>query len=70
MKVRVDRQKCKGYALCLGTAPEVFDLDEAGRALVLGPVADAVPAELEDTVRRAALLCPEGAIDLQGGASS
>lgn len=67
MKAQVDRQKCKGYALCLGFVPEVFDLDLAGRAALVGPAAESVPVELEDAVRKVALLCPEGAIELEVG---
>ena len=65
MRVRVDRSKCKGYGLCAGTCPEVFDLDEAGKAVVLDAAADHVPTEAVESARKAALLCPERAIEVE-----
>lgn len=64
MRVRVDRLRCKGYGLCAGTCPEVFDLDEAGKAVVLDAAANQVPAEVVESARKAALLCPERAIEV------
>ncbi len=62
MKVRVDRMKCKGYELCIGEAPEVFDVDDSGKAFILDGYADAVPSELAGAVREAEFVCPEHAI--------
>jgi ferredoxin len=59
MKVRVDTEKCAGFGICLGIAPEVFELHEDGYAVVL---VSEVPPELDDTVRRAANQCPAQAI--------
>jgi ferredoxin len=41
------------------TVPAVFEMDEREHGAVVG---DHVPAELEDEVRRAVVLCPEEAI--------
>jgi ferredoxin len=65
MKVRVNRAKCKGYGLCVGESPAVFDLDESGKAFVVDAFADGIPTELVDAVRKAELLCPERAIELE-----
>ena len=59
MKVEVDSGRCQGHARCNVMCPEVFDLDDAGYAVVR----DAhVPAALEDDVLDAVANCPEQAI--------
>lgn len=65
MKVRIDNDLCAGFGICVGIAPEVFELHEDGYATVL---VDEVPAELEDLVRRAASQCPAQAILLSDAA--
>lgn len=67
LKVSVDRGRCCGYAVCVGICPEVFDLDEDGLARVL---LDDVPAGLEETLRFAAMSCPEAAINVHSPASA
>ena len=37
MKVRVDRNLCRGLGNCVVLAPTVFRLDEANKALVTDP---------------------------------
>lgn len=61
MKVHVDKGICAGFSVCLGLAPEVFELHDDGYAIVL---VSEVPAELEDAVRTAVSQCPSGAISL------
>lgn len=61
MKVRVDRDICAGFGVCLGLAPEVFELHDDGYAIVL---VDEVPAEFEEAVRKAVIQCPSNAISL------
>ena len=65
MKVRVERSKCEGHALCNGQAPELFTLDDDGYSNVDLKV---VPAGTEDAARRGALACPERAISVEDGA--
>ncbi len=62
MKVRVDQIKCKGYELCMGEAPDVFEIDDTGKAFILDAYAEHVPAELAGVVREAEFVCPEHAI--------
>jgi len=38
VKVIVLRERCTGLANCIGVAPEVFDLDKEGKAVVLDPL--------------------------------
>lgn len=62
MRVRVIEERCQGHTLCNATAPEVFHLrDEDGHSYVDDPV---VPPEQEHLARRAALGCPEQAIEI------
>lgn len=62
MRVRVVENMCQGHTLCAGAAPELFKLrEEDGHAYVDDSV---VPPGLEDKARRAALACPERAIEI------
>ena len=63
MNIRLDLAKCQGYGNCVFAAPQVFDLDEAGKAVVL--VAD-VTDELVSQARDAIADCPARAIELAG----
>ena len=61
MKVVVDYDVCASNAVCMGIAPEVFEVRDDGYLYVL----DEEPAEeLWDRVRMAANNCPTGAISL------
>lgn len=64
MYVTVDSNKCQGHLRCLDAAPNVFDADEEGYAVITTPDA-LVPAQDEDAVRLAARNCPERAITVQ-----
>ncbi|HBV32926.1 TPA: ferredoxin [Patescibacteria group bacterium] len=35
MRIRVDRELCIGAASCLALLPEVFELDEEGKAVII-----------------------------------
>jgi len=61
VKVAVDADVCAGFAHCWALCPDVFELSDAGYAVV---IVDEVPPELEDTVRTAAQNCPTRAITL------
>ena len=63
MKVRYDRNACQGHNRCYLLAPELFDVDDEGYAVLL--VEGEVPAELEQKARLAADNCPEYAISLE-----
>ncbi len=62
MKVRYDRDACQGHNRCYLLAPEVFDVDDEGYAILL--IDGEVPPELEAKARLAADNCPEYAITL------
>ena len=60
MQIEFDRSKCVGHNRCYLLAPELFDVDDEGYAVVRidGPV----PASLEAKAQLAADNCPEYAI--------
>nr|BAA84714.1 ferredoxin [Nocardioides sp.]BAA94713.1 ferredoxin [Nocardioides sp. KP7] len=61
MRVDVDPQRCCGYRLCVETAPDVFQINAIGKAVV---ALDPIPTERHDAVRAAARECPGAAITL------
>jgi ferredoxin len=61
VKAVVDPDVCAGFAHCWALCPEVFELTDAGYAVV---IVDEIPPELEDTVRTAEQNCPTRAITL------
>ena len=62
MRVHLDAEKCQGHNRCYALAPELFDVDDYGQAMLL--VEGDVPAELQDKARLAASNCPEYAITI------
>ena len=67
MKVHINPDICAGFGICLGIAPEVFELHDDGYAIVL---ASEVKPEDEDAMRRAVSQCPSQAISLSEDASA
>ncbi|ADJ48947.1 ferredoxin [Amycolatopsis mediterranei S699] len=62
MKVSVDQEKCCAAGTCAMVAPGVFDQrDEDGIVVLL---LSEPPADLHDSVREAASVCPAMAIHL------
>lgn len=59
-RVRVDPHLCEGHALCIDTAPEVFDLSDDDVATCAERPAD----ELWEKVLAAVDACPRGAISV------
>jgi ferredoxin len=59
MRVEVDRDRCEGNAVCLGIAPDVFDLDDDDYAVVK---ADPVPEGQEDIAEQSIAECPRAAL--------
>lgn len=60
MRAKVDRDLCIGSAMCVATAPDVFELDDEG----LSRVVDAEAGD-EDLLREAAEGCPVQAVILE-----
>lgn len=59
--VMINGAKCQGHGRCAMIAPSLFDLDDAGQALVL---LDPVPGSDLPDVEEAVMSCPEQAIAL------
>lgn len=63
MKVVVDWAACQDHGQCCFAAPEVFQLDDAGKMVVLNENPD---ESLRDKVEEAADVCPLQAITIEG----
>jgi ferredoxin len=61
IEVRVDRSLCIGSGDCVDTAPNVFQLDEEDKAVVVDP-----DGASEDEILQAAANCPVSAIFVVG----
>lgn len=62
MKINYDRDACQGHNRCYLLAPDVFDVDDEGYAILR--IDGEVPAELEAKARLTADNCPEYAITI------
>lgn len=62
MKIKYNRDACQGHNRCYMLAPEIFDTDDEGYAILL--INGAVPSELEEKAQLAADNCPEYAIEI------
>ena len=60
-RVAVDADRCVGHGRCYTLAPDVFDADEVGHAIVL---VEDVSGELQKQAADAECNCPEDAITL------
>ena len=59
MEVGVDFDQCEANGICVGIAPDIFDLNDNDELVVAsGPV----PADRENDVRDAILQCPKAAL--------
>ena len=63
MKLRLDSVRCTGHGRCYALAPELFDEDAEGRAILLTAE---VPPEHREEAQRAIDNCPEEAISSSG----
>jgi ferredoxin len=61
MRVEVDRDLCESNAVCVGIAPDVFDLGDDDLAAVR---VDEVPPDRQADVREAVAMCPKIALTL------
>ena len=68
MRVVLDQERCQGHNRCYALAPEIFDVDDYGVAVLLHE--GEVPIGLEDKARLAIANCPEFAISLADDASA
>jgi ferredoxin len=64
MKAIVDKDLCAGCGICVDVCPEVFELDDKGKAQ---PKVNRVPPAAEDACRDATTQCPVEAIKIDEG---
>lgn len=60
MRTRIDRDVCIGAAMCVATAPDVYELDDEGLAEAVDPE----PGD-DDLLWEAAQACPVQAVVLE-----
>ncbi len=63
MRVVVDFDKCQSNAVCMGVAPEIFEVRDDGYLYILQ---EEPPEELRPKVEEAVRVCPTGAISIEG----
>jgi ferredoxin len=61
MRIVVDHNQCESNALCVGAAPEVFELDADDRLRLL---VERPSPELRTRVEDAVRLCPKQALSI------
>ena len=62
MRIHLDSEKCQGHNRCYALAPELFDVDDYGQAVLLDD--GDVPAELQEKAASPPSNCPEFAIKI------
>ncbi|MEG1002490.1 MAG: ferredoxin [Clostridium sp.] len=62
MKAHVDKDTCIGCGLCPSVAPEVFDMDDDGKAK---EIVDEVPESSRGAAKEAEESCPVTAIEIK-----
>ena len=63
MQIKLDSEKCQGHGRCYALAPELFESDDEGYAVL--KVDGDVPSDREDDAILAADNCPEYAITIE-----
>lgn len=61
LTITIDRDLCIGAATCLAIAPEVFELDNEAKAIILEGTPDVTQAAILDAARA----CPTSAISIK-----
>jgi ferredoxin len=61
VRIRADRDRCVGAALCASFLPALFDIDDDGKVMVLVEVPD---PDLRARVQAAVEACPSFALAL------
>ncbi|GAA3701309.1 ferredoxin [Gordonia sp. DT218] len=62
MRIKADFDLCESNAVCVGMAPDVFDLDDDDYLVILN---EEVPAEREEEMRQVVASCPKSALSLE-----
>ena len=59
MRVVVDRDRCEGNAVCVGIAPDLFELDDEDYVMV---TVDPIPADRVAAAEQSIAECPRAAL--------
>ncbi|MXP19940.1 ferredoxin [Gordonia sp. HNM0687] len=62
MRIKADFDLCESNAVCVGMAPDVFDLDDNDYLVILK---EEVTAEREEEMRQVVASCPKSALSLE-----
>lgn len=62
MRIKADFDLCESNGVCVGMAPDVFDLDDDDNLLVL---VDEVPEGREEEMRQVVASCPKSALSIE-----
>lgn len=63
MRITIDEDRCTGHGRCYALAPDLFEPDINGHGTA---VVDEISADLLEAARKAALNCPERAVEVSG----
>jgi ferredoxin len=61
MEIKVERTLCEANGICVGLAPDVFELDDDEQLVILQPDP---PAERVERVSLAVARCPKNALQM------
>jgi len=62
VRITLDTERCQGHGRCYTLAPDIFDADDYGHAVLL---LEEVPAGREHDARSAVENCPEQALAIE-----
>ncbi|MCX2962953.1 ferredoxin [Gordonia sp. NPDC062954] len=62
MRIKADFDLCESNAVCVGMAPDVFDLDDNDYLVILK---EEVTPEREEEMRQVVASCPKSALSLE-----
>jgi ferredoxin len=62
MRVIADRDACAGHARCAALCPEVFDIGDDGKVVLL---MTSIPQDLRTATARAVANCPDRALGIE-----
>lgn len=62
MRIKADFDLCESNAICVGMAPEFFDLDDDDYLVILS---EDVPEDRVDELRQVVASCPKSALSLE-----
>ncbi|AZZ81055.1 ferredoxin [Gordonia westfalica] len=62
MRIKADFDLCESNAICVGMAPDFFDLDDDDYLVILQ---EEIPADRVEELRQVAANCPKSALSVE-----